>query len=76
MWTDEFRRFSVELKSGKSKEDDLTIFYTSLYHSLLSPTKWSEANGLYLGFDMQIHTKPDDMDSVYTDLSIWDVFRT
>lgn len=51
-------------------------FYSSLVHSLSSPTQWDESNGVYLGFDGQVHTKPDYMDHVYTDLSIWDIFRT
>jgi len=29
-----------------------------------------------LGFDGQIRTKPDYMEHIYTDLSIWDIFRT
>ena len=41
-----------------------------------SPTIWDESNGVYLGFDGKVHTKPQYMDHVYTDLSIWDIFRT
>ena len=41
-----------------------------------SPTIWDESNGVYLGFDNKVHTKPDYMDHIYTDLSIWDIFRT
>ncbi|CAM4787606.1 unnamed protein product [Rotaria magnacalcarata] len=52
------------------------MFYTAVIHSMMSPTIWDESNGVYLGFDNQTHTKPDYMDHVYTDLSIWDVFRT
>ena len=51
-------------------------FYSAIVHSLSSPTQWDESNGVYLGFDGQVHTKPDYMQHVYTDLSIWDIFRT
>lgn len=51
-------------------------FNSLLVHSLSSPTIWDETNGIYLGFDGQIHTKPDYMEHIYTDLSIWDVHRT
>ncbi len=53
-----------------------SIFNTALVHSSSSPTQWDESNGVYLGFDGQIHTLPDYMQHFYTDLSIWDVFRT
>ena len=43
---------------------------------MCSPTIWDESNGVYLGYDQKIHTKPDFMEHVYTDLSIWDVHRT
>ncbi|CAF0869864.1 unnamed protein product [Didymodactylos carnosus] len=71
-WLDEFNRFEIDGWNN----DEIIKFNTALYHSLMSPTIWSEANGIYLGWDGQIKVKPDHMDHVYTDMSIWDVFRT
>ena len=39
-------------------DDDYQIFYTALYHVLLSPTTWSDVDGRYIGYDQQIHTVP------------------
>ena len=34
-------------------------FYTALYHALLEPSIFSDANGDYLGFDNKVHrTRP------------------
>ena len=51
-----------------------TQFFTALYHFFLSPTNWTEADGRYLGFDHAVHAFPGF--HVYTDLSMWDTFRT
>ncbi|CAF3698756.1 unnamed protein product [Rotaria socialis] len=72
-WLNEISRFEV---SASWNPDAEIMFYTAVIHSMMSPTIWDESNGVYLGFDNQTHTKPDYMDHVYTDLSIWDVFRT
>ncbi|CAF1573665.1 unnamed protein product [Rotaria sordida] len=72
-WLDEIERFEVSAEWDREAE---IKFNTALVHSLSSPTQWDESNGVYLGFDGQIHTKPDYMQHVYTDLSIWDIFRT
>jgi predicted alpha-1,2-mannosidase len=55
-------------------EDERTMFYTAMYHSLVMPTIISDADGRYIGFDQEVHTA-DGFD-YYTDFSIWDTFRT
>jgi putative alpha-1,2-mannosidase len=45
----------------------------------MAPTIWNEAGGVYLDFNyknVQVRVKPDYMDNIYTDMSIWDVMRT
>ncbi|HWC36673.1 MAG TPA: GH92 family glycosyl hydrolase [Mycobacteriales bacterium] len=50
-------------------------FYTALYHALLMPTTFDDADGSYLGFDGRIRrTAPGHHH--YTDLSLWDTYRT
>ena len=54
-------------------ENHKTIFYTALYHSLLNPNLYTDADGRYRGMDMQIHQ--DSTDNHYTIFSLWDTFR-
>lgn len=49
------------------------IFYTALYHALLHPSVFSDANGQYIGEDGQLHT--DQSHEQYTDFSGWDIYR-
>ncbi len=51
-----------------------TVFYTSLYHSMIMPTDFTDVNGQYLGFNEQIGTA--DGFTYRTDLSLWDTYRT
>lgn len=54
--------------------EDQTIFYTALYRTMMMPTTFNDVNGQYRGFDQQIHTADDF--TYYTDMSLWDTFRT
>jgi len=49
-------------------------FYTALYHTLLFPSTFSDANGEYMGFDDRIHS--DDGKTQYANFSGWDIFRS
>lgn len=69
-WTDMLSR--VEIEGGN--QSDQTIFYTALYHSLMMPTIFNDVNGQYIGFDKQVHQT--DQFNYYTDMSLWDTFRT
>jgi predicted alpha-1,2-mannosidase len=55
-------------------EKDKTIFYTALYRSFQMPTLFQDVNGEYFGFDKKVH-KAEGF-NYYTDLSLWDTFRT
>ncbi|MBN2494706.1 MAG: GH92 family glycosyl hydrolase [Deltaproteobacteria bacterium] len=48
-------------------------FYTALYHACLTPTTFSDADGRYTGFDLQVHEAHDFV--YYTDFSMWDTYR-
>jgi len=71
IWETTLGKFIVE--GGES--DNLIKFYTSLYHSFMAPTIFSE-NGYYFGFDKKVHPLLNGMKNYYTDMSIWDVHRT
>ena len=52
----------------------MRTYYTALYHALLSPRTFSDADGSYLGMDGQVHSQPDR--TQYSDFSGWDIYRT
>ena len=61
----------IHIESGdKAKK---TIFYTSLYHSLLNPNLYMDVDGRYRGRDLLIHNA-NGFD-YYTLFSLWDTFR-
>ncbi|WP_407685150.1 GH92 family glycosyl hydrolase [Mycobacterium sp. HUMS_1102779] len=57
-----------------NNSDNLETFYTALYHSLLHPNTFNDADGRYLGFDGAIHTVPDGH-TQYANFSDWDTYR-
>lgn len=61
----------IQVKGGTA--DQKTIFYTALYHSLLSPNLYQDVDGKYRGMDLEVHkTKSHTNYSVF---SLWDTFR-
>lgn len=70
LWDEALGKMSI---SGGTK-DSKTIFYTSLYHTMIDPRVCSDVNGDYVGADHQIHhTKQFNKRSIF---SGWDVFRS
>ena len=53
-------------------EDDRTIFYTALYHTMVAPSVFCDVNGQYRGADGKVHQ--GDFTN-YTTLSLWDTYR-
>ena len=62
------------IKIKGSTEKDKIIFYSSLYRSFQMPTLFNDVNREYIGFDKNIHIASGF--NYYTDLSLWDTFRT
>jgi len=69
-WEEKLALISID---GASKAQR-TIFYTALYRSFQMPTVFNDVNGEYMGFDRQVHQA--DGFRYFTDLSLWDTFRT
>jgi predicted alpha-1,2-mannosidase len=69
-WEEKLSLIKIEEGSGDQK----TIFYTALYHSLQMPTLFNDVNGDYMGFDKKVHQTTGFR--YFTDLSLWDTFRT
>ncbi|MGM0620276.1 MAG: GH92 family glycosyl hydrolase [Bacteroidota bacterium] len=63
----------VEVEGGD--EDELTKFYTALYHSLIHPRLFSDVNGEYPGFDGDTTIQKATDFEYYDDFSNWDIYR-
>lgn len=70
-WNAELSRVRV---SGGS-EDERTIFYTALYHTMIDPRVYTDVDGRYVGGDLQVHPA-DPSFTKRTIFSGWDVFRS
>ena len=71
LWNKELSRIRI---SGGT-EDEKTIFYTAMYHTMIDPRIYTDVDGRYVGGDYKIHTT----DSAFTKRTIfsgWDVFRS
>ena len=68
-WQNELEKIKVE---GKNK-DQLTVFYTALYHTFNAPYTFSDVNGNYKGPDGEIHSV--HRHTQYTVFSLWDTYR-
>jgi predicted alpha-1,2-mannosidase len=62
------------IKMDGATDAQRTIFYTALYRAFQMPTLFNDVNGDYAGFDKQVHQA--DGFRYFTDLSLWDTFRT
>jgi predicted alpha-1,2-mannosidase len=67
-WEKELDRIIIDAPR-KEKE----IFYTSIYHTLLSPVLFMDVDGKYRGLDQNIHQAEGFTN--YTIFSLWDTFR-
>ncbi|MEV4318927.1 GH92 family glycosyl hydrolase [Actinocrispum sp. NPDC049592] len=70
-----WRKLLSKVEIGGGTHDQQVQFYTALYHSLLHPNVFSDANGQYLGFDNKVHTVAPGR-AHYANFSGWDVYRT
>jgi putative alpha-1,2-mannosidase len=63
------------MRVGGGTADERQEFYTALYHALLEPSVFSDANGDYLGFDNKVHqVRPGT--AQYANFSGWDIYRS
>jgi predicted alpha-1,2-mannosidase len=69
----------IDVEGGTPEQR--TIFYTGLYHMLLSPNLFNDGNGEYAGFDDKMHrlaTNPYNghpQNAQYANFSDWDIYR-
>ncbi|MDR1089760.1 MAG: GH92 family glycosyl hydrolase [Prevotella sp.] len=63
----------LEVIDVQGNEDNKTMFYTSLYHTLINPSVYMDVDGQYRGIDHNIHQSEGF--SNYTVFSVWDTYR-
>lgn len=68
-WNDKLGK--IEVKGGT--EDQKTVFYTGLYHTLIHPNIFQDVNGEYPAHESPEIKKTDK--NRYTVFSLWDTYR-
>jgi predicted alpha-1,2-mannosidase len=69
-WQSQLAKIQIETPN----RDLRTLFYTSLYHSMLGPTLFDDVDGQYRGMDgKNHHLEPGQRN--YTTFSLWDTYR-
>lgn len=70
VWT----RMLDKVQAEGGTPEQRTIFYTGLYHMLLSPNLFSDVNGDYIGFDQKVRRLPAGQQQ-FANFSDWDIYR-
>ncbi len=68
-WNTELKRYEV----ADPNEANKTVFYTALYHTMIAPNLYSDADGRYRAHDLKVYQSERP---VYTVFSLWDTFRS
>jgi predicted alpha-1,2-mannosidase len=61
----------VRVRGGSDEQQ--TIFHTAMFHAMLMPRRMDDVDGQYRGLDQEVHLADHPY---YSDLSLWDTFRT
>jgi predicted alpha-1,2-mannosidase len=69
-WQRELGRIHVSSNDQKYLE----MFYTGLYHMMVAPTLFDDADGQYRGMDGKVHKLPKGAHN-YSTFSLWDTYR-
>jgi predicted alpha-1,2-mannosidase len=69
-WEKQLRKIEVEGGTKSQKR----IFYTALYHTMIAPNVFMDANGGYRGLDGEVYESQDFVN--YTVFSLWDTYRS
>ncbi len=64
----------IEIDGGTPEQH--RVFTTALYHSMQTPTTYSDSSGEYRGMDGQVHSLASGQATQYANFSGWDVYRS
>lgn len=70
-WEKALSQITVTTKEEKSKR----IFYTAMYHAMLHPRLFSDADGRYPKFGKSYQLSKAANGNYYDDFSMWDIYR-
>ena len=68
-WNTELKRYAV----SDPNESNKSVFYSALYHAMVAPNLFSDADGRYRAHDLKVYKSERP---VYTVFSLWDTFRS
>ena len=80
-WNEYLGKIEVEAADRKRATDgtvftareQLTSFYTAMYHTAIAPSLYSDVNGEYRGMDGKVHVSKEH--AQYNVFSLWDTYR-
>ncbi len=73
---DAWRKRLNQIEIDGGTPDERTVFTTALYHALMTPNIYSDANGEYRGMDGEVHHIAAGQRAQYANFSGWDVYRS
>lgn len=68
-WNDQLSKVKIETTDETARR----IFYTALYHTMVAPSLFCDADGAYRGADGVVRADPGYR--TYTTFSLWDTYR-
>ncbi len=68
LWNTELSKIKID-----ATDEIKTNFYTSMYHTFINPTVYTDVNGEYKGLDQNTHRAKGFIN--YTTFSLWDTYR-
>ncbi len=71
--SDAWEKELAKIRIQSNDKDQKTIFYTSLYHTMVAPALFSDSNGEFKGINGD--TQKTDGYNRYTVFSLWDTYR-
>ena len=80
-WNEYLSKIEVEAADRKratdgtvfTAQEQLTSFYTAMYHTAIAPSLYSDVNGEYRGMDGKVHVSKEH--AQYNVFSLWDTYR-
>jgi len=69
-WREELGKIRIE----DADNDRKTVFYSSLYHTMVAPTLYEDVDGSYRGMDNKVHQLAKGEHN-YSTFSLWDTYR-
>jgi predicted alpha-1,2-mannosidase len=69
VWNEHLSRIQIDC----SNPDTRQTFYSAMYHTMMAPTVYNNADGSYYGADQKEHLAPGFQ--CYSTFSLWDTFR-